>query len=166
MWAPATTAWFWATLRFRSILPIDSGLALTHMLKSMVPFYEMFIPVCCEGHPERLKPLGSPRRPEHLPGRGHHQPPPRRFPHESPTQHRRQGAGGARLAQAQFLAGDAAVCSPANTRETGAPRAVRQAARRSLRHAGRNRRAPGGRIERPARRRRSATGGAGSQSRT
>jgi hypothetical protein len=39
------------------------GLALTHMLESMVPFYEMFIPVCCEGHPERLKPLWKPSPP-------------------------------------------------------------------------------------------------------
>src|SRR5208337_1858197 len=37
-------------------------------------------------------------------------------------------------------------------------RAVQQAARRSLRHAGRNRRPPGERAERPARRRRGATG--------
>ena len=44
-------------------------------------------------------------------------------------------------------------------------RAVRQAARRSLRHAGRNRRAPGERAERPTRRRRGATRGTGPEPR-
>ena len=45
-------------------------------------------------------------------------------------------------------------------------RAVRQAAGRSLRHAGRNRRAPGERAQRPARRRRGATRGTGPEPRT
>ena len=46
-------------------------------------------------------------------------------------------------------------------RQSSLGRAVRQAARRSLRHAGRNRRAPGRRAERPTRRRRGATRGTG-----
>ena len=44
-------------------------------------------------------------------------------------------------------------------------RAVRQAPRRSFRHAGRNRRAPGRRAQRPARRRRGATSGKGADPR-
>ena len=47
----------------------------------------------------------------------------------------------------------------AETGQSSLGRAVRQAARRSLRHAGRNRRASGGRAQRPARRRRGATRG-------
>ena len=54
----------------------------------------------------------------------------------------------------------------AETRQSSLGRAVRQAARRSLRHAGRNRRAPGERAERPARRRRGATRGTGAEPRT
>ena len=53
----------------------------------------------------------------------------------------------------------------AETRQSSLGRAVRQAARRSLRHAGRNRRAPGGRAERPTRRRRGATRGTGAEPR-
>ena len=53
----------------------------------------------------------------------------------------------------------------AETRQSSLGRTVRQAPGRSLRHAGRNRRAPGGRAQRPTRRRRSAARGTSAEPR-